>query len=78
MNFFRNLFGKQRKSPPPSEADSPIAPEFADDLRDALDAEQHYLRTGDQTALDTAAAALGRWGVPSTREPFPRRTTRSS
>src|SRR5260370_31017067 len=31
------------------------------DLRVALEAEQHYLRSGDRAALDSAAAVCSRW-----------------
>ncbi len=38
----------------------PVPPEFEDDLRQAKEAEQRYLQTGDITALDEAAAAWER------------------
>ena len=61
MSFFRDLFSKKRKSPARGATDSvAIPPEFADDLRHAEEAEQRYLRTGERTALDAAAAAWGR------------------
>jgi CHAT domain-containing protein/tetratricopeptide (TPR) repeat protein len=37
-----------------------VPPEFEDALRCAQEAEQHYLRIGDRTALDSAAAAWSR------------------
>ncbi len=37
-----------------------VPPEFADDLRQAQEAEERYLRTGDRSALDAAAAAWER------------------
>ncbi len=57
-----------------SDGNMDVPPQFRADLQQAKEAEQHYLRTGDRSALNAAAAAweriLGHSTFPSSDERF--------